>query len=121
MPASKVRFVWHGRRLTGDVLDAAEDSLDEAAQEVVRDAKQFVAVDTGRLRTSIRASLARNRGGKIEVEITADAKNQQGEEYGAYVEKGTRNRKPQPFLEPAAERMDLELVPELRKRLRRIR
>ncbi len=64
----------------------AEEYKNDLIAEIVEDAKRYAPVDTGRLRNSIH-----REGDSIVVSAP----------YAGYVEFGTRNMAPQPFLRPA--------------------
>ena len=115
------KVVWNGDAILRKAGVAIEGALKAAADEAVQDAKRLVPVDTGRLRRSIHATPVTERKGIYETDVVADAENEQGKPYGAYVELGSRGRRPQPYIVPAAEQADKALVPELRRRLRRIK
>lgn len=65
----------------------------QAARGVERDAQAFAPVRTGALKESIRAVAVGDHA-----EIVADVR------YSAYVEEGTSDTAPQPFMRPAFER-----------------
>ncbi len=79
-----------------NVLQAAKIALAAGAEEIVKDAKSRVPVKTGALRDSIHA--VPNRGGTA-IKIRANAKSEDGQYYGQYVEFDPRIN--QPFLYPA--------------------
>lgn len=64
----------------------------ETAEAVAAEAQARAPVDTGRLRNSIQAR-ATDTGAEVVV----------GAEYGAFVELGTTDQRPQPYLTPAVE------------------
>jgi len=66
--------------------------VNSAAQGLQRDAQRFAPVLTGRLRESIRVT-----GHGLSAEVVATAR------YSDYVEYGTSDTAPQPFMRPAAE------------------
>lgn len=67
----------------------SKDELDQMTIEAERNANRLVPVDTGQLRDSITIDLRENS-------IVAE------EDYAVFVEFGTINQSPQPFLGPAA-------------------
>lgn len=73
---------------------ALATALEETGLVAEGYAKRACPVDTGRLRNSITHIV--DEGGKCAVIGT-------NVEYAPYVELGTRNQKPQPYLKPAAE------------------
>lgn len=66
--------------------------LEQLARDVADDAQRFAPVRTGALRASIHAEPV---DGGDSVKVAASA------EYAGYVELGTRNMAPQPYLKPA--------------------
>lgn len=73
-------------------LDAAKrDLLVRVADAIADDARRFVPVDTGHLRSTIEVEPP--NGETIRVVAGAD--------YAAYVEQGTRHMSAQPYLAPA--------------------
>lgn len=81
-------------------------SLRRAADNLEDDAKLFAPVDTGALRNSIHATLT----GRHTAVIGSDL------DYAAYVERGTSDTAPQPFMRPAAARR----IPQLERAIRDI-
>lgn len=80
---------------------AARAVVRKTALDVERTAKGLVPVDTGNLRASIGHSDLRAMGtsGSIEAEIGPSAN------YGIYVEEGTSRMGPQPYMQPALDRV----------------
>lgn len=91
VPALLSRFV-RAAVLGEAAARAAQGTL---AQEVASTARAIVPVDTGRLRDSIMAASDR-----VFTEV----------DYAAYVEYGTSERAPQPFLRPAADTANGEVA-----------
>lgn len=81
-----------------------EAAIVKAAADVVKDARNRVPVKSGALRNSISASI---KGNKATIGPTAF--------YGRFVEFGTAKMEPQPFLLPAAEAVEPQLVEYVRK------
>lgn len=77
----------------------ASKAVRKTAHDIEADAKVFVPVDTGNLRNSISTDV-----GVLSAEIGPTA------EYGLYVEGGTSRMAPQPYMDPAADRREPELV-----------
>ncbi len=71
--------------------EVADDLLDRTADAIVADAEAYAPRDTGRLATSIERTPVSGKS----VEIGSNA------EYSVYVELGTEDMAPQPFLRPA--------------------
>jgi HK97 gp10 family phage protein len=82
---------------------AMREILSQIAQETAIVAKQLAPVDTGRLRESI----AVMQEGDLKFTVVA------GAPYAAYVEFGTANQSPQPYLTPAIELTRQHLLREL--------
>jgi HK97 gp10 family phage protein len=80
-------------KIAADLKPKAERIIAKAAQDIEARAKERAPVDTGRLRTSIKASRVGELHWKVQV----------GAEYGVYVEHGTRHMRAQPYLMPAVE------------------
>lgn len=99
------------RKLAAD-LDAAparvrrdiEGALAQAADDLVARARALAPVETGELRNSIKAG-----GSGMEVTVSATAPP------AVYVEHGTRNMQPRPFMGPATDAIEPELVADLGK------
>lgn len=75
------------RLVEGEVMD----NIEKWADEIVEQAQTLAPVKTGRLRQSIR----KEDPAEKKIDIIADT------EYSLYIEYGTKNRTPQPFLRPA--------------------
>jgi len=71
----------------------------KAAFDVERFAKTYAPVDTGFLRSSIHTVIKTNNLRVYSAEIIADA------DYASYVEYGTSRMAPQPYLQPALDRV----------------
>lgn len=82
----------------------AATNLSEIAQELQADAKSRAPVDTGALRDSIYI-----RGGKDFRTVGSDIR------YARFVEYGTSDTSPQPFMNPAARKAEQSLLDEFRK------
>lgn len=93
-----------------DVREGAQDETRQVAEHIQRRAKEFVPVDTGRLRDSIRITqtgkAAYNVGPGDEVE------------YAEYVEYGTSRTPAQPYMRPAIEDARREFPRAMRRRVR---
>lgn len=72
----------------------------KAAFDVERFAKANVPVDTGFLRSSIHTELLVNKLRMYGADVIADA------EYASFVEHGTSRMAPQPYMGPAADRVE---------------
>lgn len=72
----------------------------KAGLDVERYAKQYAAVDTGFMRSSIHTSFRAEGFRLYEAETIADAY------YSAFVEDGTSRMAPQPFMRPALDRVE---------------
>lgn len=79
---------------------AMREILSQIASETAIVAKQLCPVDTGKLRESI----AVMQEGDLKFKVVA------GTDYAAYVEFGTSNQSPQPYLTPAIELTRLHLT-----------
>lgn len=80
-------------------LPEARDGVQTVASDIAAVAREHVPVVTGRLRDSIgtRRTMSKGQeGDTVRVEATAP--------YAQFVELGTRNMPPQPFLRPSAAR-----------------
>jgi HK97 gp10 family phage protein len=116
--------------LKSAINDTAKDSLEGTAKRICRDMKETVAVDTGKLKRSIKQKTERTNESTVTAYIYANAKNKQnGAQYAEFVEYGTgkynvkgtgrttpwrykdskgnwhttEGQMPQPFIEPAVE------------------
>lgn len=114
--AIRVEIKWDNdneliKYLRKDLPKVVEQSLIEANNETAKDAKkyakQYVPVDTGSLRKSIRVErLARPKGHFFYTGIRAggyvrNPKTGRFVDYQRYVEYGTSRQRPQPFMRPA--------------------
>jgi len=71
----------------------------KAAFDVERFAKTYAPVDTGFLRSSIHTEIQVNKLRMYSAAVVA------GAEYASFVESGTSRMSPQPFLQPALDRV----------------
>lgn len=97
--------------LAQEVKDApkhASDVVGEVAQHVKDTARSFAPILTGALRDSIHVSVAVNRTTR---EVGPSV------EYGGFVEFGTSDTAPQPYLQPAVDKHQDELEEGLAKRV----
>ena len=85
-----------------------------AMEDMAELAKYYCPVDTGRLRESIRME-----GAFPHYTLIADAINQYGQPYAAYVEYGTSKMPAQPFMWPAVYTIWEDLRPTLGGAIRR--
>lgn len=81
------------RLISGEAGPVGRSLLRKAIQ-VESAAKRLCPVDTGRLRSSITHSLEQDSGGLVAFVGTNVS-------YAIYVELGTKNQRPQPYLRPA--------------------
>lgn len=88
----------------GRVRHDVEGILERAADNLVARARALAPVETGELRNSIRAS-----GSGMDRAVTAAV------DHAVYVEHGTRNMQPRPFMGPATDAVAPELVADLGK------
>ncbi len=85
---------WNDKKLTQQIASAADDNILKAVLIIERDAKKMVAVDTGRLRSSITHEIIRYKRdviGKVGTNVL----------YGIFQEFGTSRMSASPFLRPA--------------------
>lgn len=77
--------------------------IDDYANQIASIARQLCPVDTGRLRDSIAVETysGHRPGFGVAKRVVVGAKNDQGVEYGPFVEFGTVHMAAQPFLMPA--------------------
>lgn len=80
-----------------------EKIINDHATQIASIARQLCPVDTGRLRDSIAVETysGHRPGFGVAKRVVVGAKNEQGVEYGPFVEFGTVNMAAQPFLMPA--------------------
>ena len=90
--------------LGADVTDAAVKALEDGAKIVIEEAKGRVPVKSGALKESIHYT-AQSKGRRIK--IVADAKDNNGKQYGQYVEFDPRIN--HPFLYPAMDAKRAEI------------
>lgn len=88
-------------QLAARIDGALDRAVQATADQIAIDARGFVPVDTGALRTSIEVFGA---AGTHERTVEAG----QSLDYAVYVEEGTRVQRPQPYMTPAAQQADLE-------------
>ena len=75
------------------VNDSVKNALNKTRFKIETTAKQLCPVDTGRLRASIYSKMTGDLSAIVGDKV----------QYGIYLEKGTRNQRPQPFLMPAVQ------------------
>lgn len=85
-------------------VPAASAAVEKTAQETAELARQLAPVDTGALRGSITVE-----SGGLTAEVGSDL------EYAGYVEYGTSDTAPQPYMGPAADQAEPHLVEALLK------
>lgn len=86
---------WHPEALLSELETKYEDTLDQVSDMVRDDAKSNCPVKTGALKASIRK----------EVDMTEMAAYVGSDlDYSVYVELGTQNRQPNPFLRRALDK-----------------
>lgn len=86
--------------LTKQGKEKLNNALKKKGFKVVREAKKNAPVDTGRLRASITLNTEQRPDGLVNVLVGSDV------DYAPFVEFGTENRPPQPFLRPALRNID---------------
>lgn len=87
-----INFINNIPKVIAEMERRAKAASLETAEAVAVEARKLAPVDMGRLRSSIQAQ-ATDTGAEVVV----------GVEYGQFVELGTSNQPPQPFLIPAVE------------------
>ena len=83
---------WHGQQVLDDVHHRLEGNMLALGQQVVAIAERYARKRTGRLATSIHFDFNRE---DLRLVFVVDTP------YGMFVEYGTRNMRPQPYLRPA--------------------
>lgn len=81
-------------------------AIRSAARPVVKEAKLLVPVDEGDLKAGIKSSVSVKQGGSVEALIGFE----QDDFYGRFVELGTSKMPARPFLRPALENKQDEVV-----------
>lgn len=95
MSSAKCNFKWTNN---APLVNVMAKGLRIVADEIISDARRVVPVATGRLRSSIGLQVPPSQeGNRVTATIEATAP------YAAYVELGTKNTRPRPYLGPAAE------------------
>ena len=98
---------------SGFILD---QDLREGLSQAVDIAKEWVPVDTGRLKDSIRLE-----GELFSYDFIADAKNPRtGVGYGGFVEHGTRFQPSQPYMRPALDSVMPEILERMKEDIRNL-
>jgi len=103
------RLIKRIKEMLVDAREGAQDETREVAEFIQRRAKEFVPVDTGRLRDSIRI----NQTGKAAYNVGPGDEV----EYAEYVEFGTSRTPAQPYMRPALEEARREFPRALRRRV----
>ena len=91
---------------------ALEEALEEIAEKIRDDAKNFVPVDTGSLKKSIRVE----KEGDLQVSVVAggggviNPRTGREVDYASFVEFGTSRMSPQPYMQPALEKNRDEIL-----------
>src|SRR3990172_6275248 len=101
--------------LPPDIFEKVQQVLKNGTVRLAEIAREIVHVRTGHLRASIRAELGENMEGQAAfdpVQVVADAP------YASFVEFGTSRMEAQPFLGPAAEQVEPEILEEIDSVLR---
>jgi len=110
-----------GSEVAGKNGGLVRTALMGAALPVLKDAKNRVPVDTGKLRDSLKRSRNKNPdpeiGAKEVVEVGLISRGGRGTRYGGFVEFGTEKKAPRPYLRPALESNARESINIFRKRL----
>lgn len=91
--------------LRGSLPQRTEQAVEAAARRIEGAAKGNAPVDTGTLRNSI----------TVENSGTARRKIGPTVDYGVFVELGTKNDRPQPYLKPAFDAVAPRLIDELKR------
>lgn len=86
------KVIWKGKEFLQKLYVAENRALSQIGEKVTEDAKYACPIDTGRLRDSIRNNVNFDDTDNPKVQIGSDLK------YSTFVELGTRNQSPQPFL-----------------------
>lgn len=89
MPAWKTTF--STQKLVDDLGAGANKAIKEIAPQMEAEMKDFVPVDTGALRRSIKVQAIQGQNPRIEISTL---------DYGFFVETGTSKMAPQPFVTP---------------------
>ena len=77
------------------LLPLAAQGVAQGTQALAQEARELAPVNTGALRESIQAGPVSQEGSSVQGSVAAKA------EHAAYVEMGTRQQAPKPFLYPA--------------------
>jgi HK97 gp10 family phage protein len=93
-----------------------EDIVADASEVLVQEMKNRAPVRTGRLRDSIHASKAFGKAGTVAFDVGPDKKGF----HAMYAEFGTRFQAKKPFMRPAADAKEVEIVNVLAKGLHRV-
>ena len=80
------------KNISSEITEKVKDEIELTAIEIETDAKQLCPVDTGRLRSSIKALTDRD---KMAALVGSNV------EYAAFVELGTNKQEAHPYLYPA--------------------
>jgi HK97 gp10 family phage protein len=94
--------------LKAQVKPQLQKGLMKTGMQIVRQAKKNCPVDTGNLRSSIRAVKSGDDG--IIVSAGGNGKGESDVQYAPYVEFGTRNMPAQPYFRPAIDQCMPNLV-----------
>lgn len=91
---SRVKIKWYGRKYTNGLYDYIDKKEEDYANRLAKNARSICPVDTGKLKASIVSIKVK----LMEYVVKSDV------EYAKYVEYGSSNRPPQPYLRPALNR-----------------
>lgn len=103
--------------LPPEIFEKVQQVLKNGAIQLAERARELAPVRTGHLMASIRAELGENMEGQAAfdpVQVIADTP------YASFVEFGTSRMKAQPFLGPAAEQVEPEVLEEIDSVLREL-
>jgi HK97 gp10 family phage protein len=110
------KFEWRGAEILRKVKQAQREALQETGEAIVREAKNRVRVDSGKLRDSIKVQGIEETGNGLTMLVGSDDSDV---EYAAINELGgvTSDYEAQPFMRPAADIETPKLPERIQKRL----
>jgi HK97 gp10 family phage protein len=104
------------RRLGRKAFTELEDIVKDASEVLVQEMKNRAPVDTGAMRDGLHASKAFGKKGTVAFDVGPDKDGF----YAMYAEFGTRFLAKKPFMRPAADAKEVEIVNELARGLNKV-
>lgn len=106
------------QQIGANISKLENNALKDAAELVLDDAKANAPIRTGKLKEGLKISGVKNRDGTKYVLVGIDKADNSNIFYGKFIEFGTSNMSPRPFLEPAYEKNKTEILERIKSTLK---